>query len=89
MLRCKILKNKKAAIGETLTRLVATIIIIFILVTFIYVSSLLSKVKTVSKGDLNVETEQIPDMLAQKTNFAFQLNNKDKTEVENILNGNT
>ena len=42
------IKNKKAQISDTLTWVVATIIIVVILLIFIFVSSILAKAKDVS-----------------------------------------
>ena len=78
--------NKHAQVGETVTWIVATLIIIGILMIFIYVSVLISKVKVVSVSSINVDSESTIDLLSQKTFFAYNLtNNKDKVLIDNIL----
>jgi len=78
------LSNKKAQVGETMTWVVATIVIIVILILAIYVTLVLAKTKTVKIGDLKVEEGE--DILNVKTSLAHELaNNKNKMAINNWL----
>jgi len=87
MLRYKKIE-KEAQIGETVSWIIATLIIIGILIIFILVSSLLSNSKIVRVG--NVETDlKKTNLLTEKTSFAHQLTNyKNKDIIENVLKKN-
>ena len=72
------IKNKKAQIGETITWVVATIIIIAILILSIYVASLLSN----TKKTLTYASEgRKGDILMEKSLFAYFLANETDKEV--------
>jgi|GEM_PF-1225625 len=85
----KIIKrDKRAQIGETLTWIIATLVIIGILLLFIFFSSLMSKVKAIRVGNLETDVK-ITNVLKEKTSFAHQLANyKDKELIDNILKEN-
>ena len=77
--------NKKAQIGETLTWVVATLIIIFVLIIFIYASVLMSKVKAINPNKLSIkfsETESKIGWVEVKTIFAYSLNDEDKKKID-------
>jgi len=78
-------KSKKAQVGETVSWVIATLIIVGILIIFLFVSVLMSKAKFVRIG--NVETDlKESNLLKEKTSFAYQLTNyKNKDIIENIL----
>ena len=75
------LNNKKAQVGDTITWVVATLVIVFVLLISIYASSLLSKTKDFSSGDFDTEDLNY-DSLAKKSMFAFLLTN---SQGENIV----
>lgn len=78
-------RNKKAQIGETLTWVVATLIIIFILIVFIYASVLMSKVKAINPKRLSIkftETESEINWIEVKTIFAYSINDENKNKIE-------
>ncbi len=79
--------NKKAQVGETISWVVATIVIIGILMIFIYITFLMSKVKSINVENLPLpNSEQNVDLLAEKTSFAHQLDdNRGKEIIDNIL----
>jgi len=80
--------GKKAQVGETITWVIATLIIIGILILFILISSLMSKSKAVRIGDVEADIK-INNLLTEKTSFAYQLtNSKNKDIIEDILNKN-
>ena len=74
------MNQKKGQIGETMTWIVATLIIVFVLLVSIYVSSLLSKTKNIGSDDFNSEDLR-QDLLAKKSLIAFLLseNSNEKT----------
>lgn len=87
MLRYKILKDKRGAeLGETITWIVATLIIIGILLVFIFFSVLMSKVKDIVMENIKTDLPKESAMLTMKTFLAHQiLNGKDKEIIDNIL----
>lgn len=73
MLRCK-----KAAIGETMTWIVATLIILFVLTIFIYASGAMGMIKSVSSGEVEVEGM---DLLETKTSIALSINSTNENKI--------
>ncbi len=82
-------KNKKAQIGETLSWVVATLVIIGILLIFIYISVLMSKVKIISVGNVKTDLEKESQILNMKTSLSHKLvNNENKDIIDNLLKEN-
>lgn len=82
------LKNK-GQVGETVSWIIATLIIIGILMIFIYVSILMSEIKKIPNAELKDGSEEKTSFLTQKNFFAHELaNNKNKEMIDNILNEN-
>jgi hypothetical protein len=77
--------NKRGEVGETLTWVFATLIIIFVIIFFVALSLLMSKFKTINAGDVQTDLGKNSEQLAVKTSIAEQLNNQNKQEIENIL----
>ena len=81
--RKKIQISKKAQIGETMTWVVATIIIVVTLIIFIYVSSLLKEIRNIKLPDLKIDSKEDVNWLETKTSFAHLLSeNKNKKEID-------
>jgi len=79
----KIQRNKKAQLGETMTWIVATLIIIVALIMFIYTSSILAKIKVINLPDLKIDSEKDINWLETKTLFAHsQSNNQNKEKID-------
>lgn len=79
-------KNRRAQIGETLTWIVATLIIIILLTFFVYSSSLMGKAKKITLGDHFLFSEnkfQEQDLLLQQSVFAYS-SLKDKTKQDSF-----
>ncbi|GAI63277.1 unnamed protein product, partial [marine sediment metagenome] len=74
-------KNKKAQIGETMTWVVATIIIIVILVISLYTTSLLAQTKKV----IHYKYKRAADLIMEKSLFSYFLV-KDETKKTFIHN---
>jgi len=73
--------NKKAQIGESISWVVATIILIVILIIFIYASIALAKVKSV-KLDVKEDSDNSVSWIDSKTQIAYSINNNDKSKIE-------
>lgn len=78
------LSNKKAQIGETITWVVATLIIIFILVSSVYIAILLGKTKSIESFD-SKKTEDV-SLTELQTLQAYELNSENKIQIENWVN---
>lgn len=84
-------KNKKAQVGETLTWIVATLIIIGTLLIFIYVSIALAKSKSLGSGNIkNTIDSQIlnedVDWIKSKNELAFFRKDDNRNRIERWLN---
>lgn len=75
-------KNCKGQIGETLTWVIATLIIALILVLFIIASASLGKAKNLaSNRNVDLGNSKI-DLIKTKTEIAYTLNNQNKNKIE-------
>jgi len=74
------LNYKKGEIGESITWVVATVIIIVVLIIFIYASSVLAALQSISvtSGERKFSENNYLDF---KTGLAFGQNDKRKTEI--------
>lgn len=80
------LKYKKAQIGETLTWIVATILIIVILLIFVYIATALSPLKAITMKNLRVGFEEKIDLLEIKTSLAhFLTKEKNKDAIDDWI----
>jgi Na+-transporting NADH:ubiquinone oxidoreductase subunit NqrF len=80
------LNSKKAQIGETITWVFATLIIIGVVLIFIWISFLISKSKSISVEDVRMDLAKESEQLTTKTSIAEQLsNNENKLMIEDIL----
>jgi hypothetical protein len=78
--------HKRAQVGETVSWVIATVVIIAILIFFIYVSILISKTKAIGLSNLQSDISGKPASLMQKTSFGYQLSeNKNKELIDSIL----
>lgn len=90
-LRCEVLtmkKDKRGQLGETLTWIVATIIIIFVLVAFVFAASLMGKAKAVSPKKVELkkgETVLSINWIEVKTIFAFEKNIENKNKIDSWI----
>jgi hypothetical protein len=78
-------KAKKGQVGETISWLIATLVIIGVLLLFIWISVMMSKVKVIAVGDLRTDSGKESVILTMKTSLANQLNNENKEVIDNIL----
>lgn len=66
--------------------IVATLVIIGVLLIFVYISVLMSKVKAINAGELKADSEYKADILELKTSFAHQLaGNKNKEMIDSFI----
>jgi len=81
-----IIKNKKAQSGETVTWIVATLIIIIIMVIAIYGSSLLAKTKTFEKGKSELSSsKENNNLIATKCLTGYLSTNKEEAKIYSII----
>ncbi len=74
------LENKKAQVGETITWIIATIILIGILIVFLFISVSLSKLKSF-KADIKVNSEESVDWIELKTEMAYSISSENKNRI--------
>lgn len=80
-------KTNRGQVGETISWVIATVVIIGILILFIYISILISKTKAIGLLNLQSDVAEKPEVLMQKTSFSHQLaGNLNKEIIDNILN---
>lgn len=80
--------NKKAQLGETMTWVVATIVIIVTLVVFVYVSSLLKNVRNINLPDLKMDSDSDANWIEEKVLFSHSLDGgKNKEKIDNWIKG--
>ena len=84
-------KNKKAQVGETITWIVATLIIIGILLIFIYASVAMAKAKSIKSSEIsNQVSSQINSgdigWVEVKNNMAFSREGSNKDRIEGWIN---
>ena len=84
--------KKRAQVSDTVTWVVATIIIIAILLIFIYISSVLSGENAVEKRSNSVlsggNSAEAVDWIALKTSLAYNLNDKNKEAIDTWIGEN-
>ena len=74
------LNSKKAQVGETVTWIVATIVLIAILLIFIFASSILAKSKSL-KVNFKANSEEDASWIDSKTQMAYSLNNANRNKI--------
>jgi len=74
------LDNRRAQVGESITWVVATIILIIILIVFIYASIALAKTKSL-KLDSKADSEDSLDWINSKTQIAYSINENNKDKI--------
>jgi biopolymer transport protein ExbD len=82
------LKNKKGQVGETITWVIATIVLIVILLIFIYTSIALSKVKSL-KINFKANSEEDVDWINSKTQIAYSISSSNKNKIQNWISEET
>lgn len=83
------MNNKKAQLGETLTWVVATLIIIVTLLLFIFLSSNLAKLKDIKDNPgfaLLGGYDKKSNLIADKTELAFIKNNQNEDLIKEWIN---
>ena len=77
------LNNKTAQIGETVTWVIASIIIIATLIVFVYLSSILATTNFLSLSNLKISNEEKSDQIDIKISIAHKLaNDKNKKIID-------
>jgi hypothetical protein len=84
-------KNKKAQVGETMTWIVATLIIVAVLLTFIYASVALAKAKSVKPSKIKSLVSSPMNKVNMtwveaKNEMAFTRENSNRGRIEDWIN---
>jgi hypothetical protein len=84
-------KNKKAQVGETMTWIVATLVIVGVLLVFVYASIALAKAKSVKPSKINsLVSSQIDKVnmtwVEAKNEMAFTRENSNRGKIEGWIN---
>jgi len=79
--------NKKGQVSDALTWVVATMIIVFILITSIYISSLLGKTKIVDKNKIGISGDNSEDWVFEKSKMAYNIDSSHRNEIEFWVGG--
>lgn len=78
--------SKKGQTGETVSWIVATLVIIGILIIFIYISVLMSDAKKINLVDAKTDLPSESSILTEKNFIANEImNNKNKEMINGIL----
>ena len=75
------LSNRKAQVGETITWIIATIVLIVILMVFIFISSTLAKTKSL-KVNIKIDSQDSFDWIGSKTEMAYSINSANKNRID-------
>ena len=79
------LNSKKAQVGESVTWIIATLIIVMILLIFIYASVILGKTKTI-KRDIKIDSGNLSlDWIKIKTEIAYKFNIQNKNKISSWI----
>lgn len=76
--------NKKGQVGESITWIIATIVLIVVLLIFIYASLALSKTKAF-KLNMDEEAGNSVDWIDSKTDMAYSINSNNKIRIQNWI----
>ncbi len=87
-------KNRKAQIAETLTWVIATIIIVFIISFSVYAAVLLGSAKIIDNSKIGISGAGSVNWIGEKNELAFEKNNNNQDAInawlrESDLNANT
>jgi len=73
--------NKKGQVGESITWVVATIILIVLLIIFIYASIVLSEFKSLKINTKKISTGSA-DWIDSKTQMAYSISSSNKNKIQ-------
>ena len=73
------MRNKKAQVGESVTWIIATIVIIATLLIFIYISVALSKTKSL---DVKLKEDSGGDWITAKTQMAYSISIANRNRIQ-------
>ncbi|MBU0958360.1 MAG: hypothetical protein KKB31_00300 [Nanoarchaeota archaeon] len=80
--------NKRGQVADTITWIVATIILIVVLMVFVFIANLLAKTKKIGglTDSLDSGGEKEADRVEVKTILAYRLNGLNKFTINNWIN---
>lgn len=82
------MKNKRAQVGETITWIIATIVLIGVIMIFIYISVAMSKTKSLEAG-VKEGAEDSADWINSKTELAYSINPNNKVRIQRWISQKT
>lgn len=80
--------NKKGQVGESVTWIVVTILLIVILLVFIYAATALAKVKSL-KTDIKANLGDSVDWVSSKTQMAYSISSDNKNKIQEWISQKT
>lgn len=85
-------KKKKGQVSDTMTWIIATLIIVVILLVFIWASSIISEARNVERfaksRSLDEDSGEKIDWIGIKTSFAYEINNQNKVSIDKWIKEN-
>ena len=88
----KMLNKKRGQVSDTITWIVATIIIVVILLIFVFASSVLANAKNLGPNLVSEfigDYEKKANWIDVKTEFAYEINLNNKNKIDVWINGET
>jgi len=85
----KTLNNKKAQIGETLTWMISTIIILVLLIIFVYSTISFAKAKNIETSSIDfgkADSSNKLNWMNLKSELAFSMNNQNEKVIRGWIN---
>jgi biopolymer transport protein ExbD len=73
--------NKRGQVGESITWVIATIILIVLLIIFIYASIVLSEFKSLKVNPKKISTGSV-DWIDSKTQIAYSISSSNKNKIQ-------
>lgn len=85
----RILNNKKAQVGETLTWMISTIIILVLLIVFVYSTLAFAKAKNIETSSIDfgkADSSEKINWMYSKSELAFSMNNQNENVIRGWIN---
>jgi biopolymer transport protein ExbD len=75
------LNNRKGQVGESITWVIATIVVIVLLIIFVYASIVLSEFKSLKVNSKKISTGSV-DWIDSKTQMAYSISPSNKNKIQ-------
>lgn len=80
--------NKRGQVGESITWVIATIVVIVLLIIFIYASIVLSEFKSLKTSTKKISTGSV-DWISSKTQMAYSISSSNKNKIQTWISQET